>query len=139
MTDRKAAPQAGRVSVGHAIDRIGVGRFQTKLIWAAGASWAADAMEVLLIGFAIPSLMTDSGLGRGQAGQLASALFLGMLVGAWFWGALSDRIVRRFSFIATIGIDSLFGLFGALSPNFAVLLVMRFLTGFGVGGTLPVD
>lgn len=127
------------LSVGDAIDRIGWGRFQRKLLWICGASWAADAMEVLLIGFAIPSLVADWGLSRAQGGQLASALFFGMLVGAWFWGALSDYIGRRFSFVTTIGVDSLFGLLSALAPSFPVLLVLRFLTGLGVGGTLPVD
>jgi putative MFS transporter len=133
--------EAGRptTSVGEAIDRIGMGRFQRKLLWVCGASWTADAMEVLLIGFAIPSLMLDWGLSRAQGGQLASALFLGMLTGAWFWGTFSDARGRRFSFMATIGLDSLFGLLSALAPSFPVLLVLRFLTGFGVGGTLPVD
>ena len=124
---------------GDVIDRIGMGRFQHKLLLACGASWATDAMEVLLIGFAIPSLIADWNLSAQQAGSLASALFLGMLVGAWFWGAYSDYTGRRFSFMATIVIDSVFALLSAFSPNFAVLLVLRFCTGFGVGGSLPVD
>jgi putative MFS transporter len=125
--------------VGDVIDRIGMGRFQRKLLWACGASWATDAMEVLLIGFAIPSLIADWNLSTQQAGLLASALFVGMLTGAWFWGAFSDYRGRRFSFLATIGIDSIFGLLSAFAPNFAVLLILRFCTGFGVGGSLPVD
>jgi putative MFS transporter len=127
------------MSVGEALDRIGWGQFQRKLMWICGASWAADAMEVLLIGFAIPSLIEHWGLSRAQGGQLASALFLGMLAGAWFWGMFSDYAGRKTSFVATIGMDSLFGLLGAFAPSFAVLLVLRFLTGLGVGGTLPVD
>jgi putative MFS transporter len=127
------------LSVGDAIDRIGYGRFQRRLMWICGASWAADAMEVLLIGFAIPSLIAYWGLSREQGGLLASLLFAGMLVGAWFWGQFSDYTGRRFSFMATIGVDSVFGFLSALAPSFPVLLVFRFLTGFGVGGTLPVD
>lgn len=133
------AVQAQQVHVGEVIDRIGMGRFQHRLLWACGASWATDAMEVLLIGFAIPSLVADWNLSTAQAGLLASALFVGMLAGAWFWGSYSDYRGRRFSFLATIGIDSVFGLLSAFSPNFAVLLVLRLLTGFGVGGSLPVD
>lgn len=127
------------MSVSEALDRIGWGRFQRKLMWICGASWAADAMEVLLIGFAIPSLIADWGISRAQGGQLASSLFLGMLVGAWMWGMLSDYIGRKFGFVATIAIDSLFGLLSAFAPNFLILLILRFFTGLGVGGTLPVD
>ena len=125
--------------VGDLIDRIGMGRFQRRLLVACGASWAADAMEVLLIGFALPSLMSDWNLARPQAGLLVSALFLGMLAGAWFWGTFSDFTGRRLSFLATIGVDSIFGLASAFSPDFNVLIILRFLTGFGVGGSLPVD
>ena len=60
---------------GDVIDRIGMGWFQHKLLLACGASWATDAMEVLLIGFAIPSLIADWNLSAQQAGSLASALF----------------------------------------------------------------
>jgi putative MFS transporter len=127
------------MSVSEALDQIGWGRFQRKLMWICGASWAADAMEVLLIGFAIPSLIEDWGISKSQGGQLASVLFLGMLIGAWGWGMLSDYVGRKFGFVATIAIDSVFGLLSAFSPNFAVLLILRFLTGLGVGGTLPVD
>jgi putative MFS transporter len=127
------------MSAGEAIERIGLGRFQHKLIWVCGASWAADAMEVLLIGFAIPSLVVDWGLTRDQGGELVSALFLGMLVGAWFWGMASDYVGRKFSFMATIGIDAVFALLSALAPSYTVLLIFRFITGLGVGGMLPVD
>jgi hypothetical protein len=58
-----------------AIDRIGIGRFQRKLLLVAGASWAADAMEVLLIACAIPSLIVAWGLSITQAGLLGTALF----------------------------------------------------------------
>lgn len=139
MSQAATASLTGTMTIGEALDQIGWGRFQRKLLWVCGASWAADAMEVLLIGFAIPSLINDWGLTSAEGGQLASALFLGMLVGAWFWGMFSDYTGRKLSFITTIGIDSLFGLLSALAPNFAVLLIFRFLTGLGVGGTLPVD
>jgi putative MFS transporter len=82
-----------------------------------GAGWAADAMEVLLISFALPAIRQEWGLSTAQAGLLGTAIFLGMLAGAWFWGTLSDRIGRKLGFILTVLIDS----------------------GFGVGGTLPVD
>lgn len=122
-----------------AIERVGFGRFQRRLLLICGAGWAADAMEVLLISFALPAIRREWGLSPTQAGLLGTAIFLGMLVGAWFWGTISDRLGRKPGFILTILIDSGFGLASAFSPNFPTLLVLRALTGFGVGGTLPVD
>ena len=40
------------------VDRIGFGSFQRKLLAICGAGWAADAMEVLLISFALPGAVS---------------------------------------------------------------------------------
>jgi putative MFS transporter len=121
------------------IDEIGYGRFQRKLMLICGVGWAADAMEVLLIAFALPAVIKEWGLSPGQAGLLGTAIFLGMLAGAWFWGTLSDYVGRKLGFQLTVLIDSVFGFLSALSPGYIWLVIFRTLTGFGVGGTLPVD
>ncbi len=121
------------------VERVGYGRFQRRLLWVCGLGWAADAMEVMLVSFALPAMSAEWALSAAQKGLLATALFVGMLAGALIWGRLSDLVGRKWGFMATIGIDSVFGLLSAFSPNFSVFLVLRMLTGFGVGGTLPVD
>ncbi len=122
-----------------AIEAIGFGRFQRKLLLICGAGWAADAMEVLIIAFVIPAVIKEWGLTSQQAGFLGTAIFLGMLLGAWFWGTISDYIGRKWGFQLTVLVDSVFGFLSALAPSFPVLVILRALTGFGVGGTLPVD
>ena len=137
MTSTPSSPPV--TTVDDAIERIGLGPFQWRLLGINGLVWAADAMEVLIIGFAIPSLMLTFDLTRPQAGWVGSIFFAGMFVGAWGFGALADRWGRRRVFLVTVLLDAVFGLLSALSPNFAVLLVFRFFTGMAVGGTLPVD
>ncbi len=128
-----------RWTLEEAIEAIGFGRFQKKLLLICGAGWAADAMEVLIIAFVIPAVIKEWGLTSQQAGFLGTAIFLGMLAGAWFWGTVSDYIGRKWGFQLTVLVDSIFGFLSALAPNFPALVVLRALTGFGVGGTLPVD
>jgi putative MFS transporter len=127
------------VSYERALEKVGYGRFQRRLLWICGFGWAADAMEVLLVSFAMPAMAAEWKLSAAQKGLLGTAIFIGMFAGAVFWGRLSDRIGRKTGFILTIAADSLFGLASAFAPSFAWLLILRALTGFGVGGTLPVD
>lgn len=127
------------VSFDQALERAGYGRFQRRLLVICGLGWAADAMEILLVSFALPAMAAEWSLSAYQKSALATAIFIGMLVGAVFWGRLADRIGRKAGFVLTIAIDSIFGLASAFAPGFASFLVLRALTGFGVGGTLPVD
>jgi putative MFS transporter len=46
---------------------------------------------------------------------------------------------RRRVLILTVACDAVFGVLSIFAPSFAILLVLRFLTGIAVGGTLPVD
>ncbi|HEY6751834.1 MAG TPA: MFS transporter, partial [Rubrobacteraceae bacterium] len=126
-------------TVQEAVDQIGFGRFQKRLLAVCGVTWAADGAEVLLLGFALPSIIGEFGITTAQGGLIASATFAGMLVGAWFWGTISDYIGRRLGFQLTVMIFALFGLLSAFAPSWEWLLILRFVTGFGLGGALPLD
>ena len=130
---------AGAQTVQEAVDQIGFGRFQKRLLGVCGVTWAADAAEVLLLGFALPAIIAEFGISTAQGGLIATATFAGMLVGAWFWGTISDYVGRRAGFQLTVLIFALFGLLSAFSPSWEWLLVLRFITGFGLGGALPLD
>jgi putative MFS transporter len=126
-------------TIDQALESISTGRFQYRLLAIFGLVWAADAMQVLAIGFAAPSLAATFGLTIPQAIQAGTAFFVGMLLGAWGFGRLADRIGRRRVLVATVLIDAVFGLASVFATDFAWLLGLRLLTGLGVGGTLPVD
>lgn len=123
------------------IDRLGLGAFQWRLLAICGLTWAADAMEVLLMSFALPGVSAEFGLTPGSADTklLLTATFAGMLVGAVVWGWLADRVGRRAVFLTTVTLGVLFGLLGAAAPTLGWLVTARFLTGLAIGGTLPVD
>jgi putative MFS transporter len=133
------ARPAAATTIDDVIEQIGVGRFQWRLLFANGLVWAADAMEVLIIGFVLPAITQLWQLNPAQTRLIGAATFLGMFVGAFGWGRIADRFGRRRVFLLTVLLDAAFGLLSALSPNFVWLIVFRFLTGTAVGGTLPVD
>ncbi|WP_279483602.1 MFS transporter [Aureimonas sp. SK2] len=130
---------AQTISVEQGIQAAGVGAFQRRLFVIFGLVWAADAMQVLAIGFTAPTIATSFGITVPQALQTGTLFFVGMLIGAFVFGRLADRIGRRNCLIITVLIDAVFGIASAFAPDFGWLLALRFLTGVGVGGTLPVD
>ncbi len=127
------------ISMDEALDRAGTGVFQWRLIGIFGLVWTADAMQVLAVGFTAASIATTFGLTVPQALQTGTLFFLGMLIGAVAFGRLADKVGRRQVLIVTVACDALFGTLSIFAPNFTSLLVLRFLTGMAVGGTLPVD
>ena len=126
-------------TVEQGIRLAGVGRFQYSLFMIFGLVWMADAMQVLSIGFSAPSIAATFGIALPQALQTGTWFFVGMLAGAFAFGRLADRIGRRPVLMAAVVVDACFGVASAFAPDFGWLLVLRFLTGVGVGGTLPVD
>jgi len=121
------------------IQTAGVGKFQYRLFVIFGLVWLADAMQVLSIGFSAPSIAKTFGKTVPEALQTGTFFFIGMLIGAFVFGRLADRIGRRPVLMMAVVIDAFAGVASAFAPEFAWLLVLRFITGIGVGGTLPVD
>ncbi|WP_171962679.1 MFS transporter [Bordetella trematum] len=130
---------AALVPVEQGIEAAGVGRFQYRLFIIFGLVWMADAMQVLSIGFSAPSIARTFDIPVPQALQTGTLFFVGMLVGAFAFGRLADRIGRRPVLMLAILIDACAGVASAFAPDMTWLLLLRFLTGLGVGGTLPVD
>jgi putative MFS transporter len=117
----------------------GVGKFQYRLFVIFGLVWMADAMQVLSIGFSAPSIAKTFGVAVPRALETGTLFFIGMLIGAFAFGRLADRIGRRPVLMAAVIVDACFGVASSFAPDFTWLLALRFLTGIGVGGTLPVD
>ncbi len=126
-------------TVEQGIQTAGVGKFQYRLFLIFGLVWMADAMQVLSIGFSAPSIAATFGIPVPKALQTGTLFFTGMLIGAFVFGRLADRIGRRPVLMIAVVIDACFGVASAFAPDFTWLLALRFLTGVGVGGTLPVD
>ncbi len=128
-----------KVTIEQTLDQAGTGAFQRGLLGVFGLVWAADAMQVLAVGFTGASIARTFGLTIPQALQTGTLFFLGMLIGAAAFGRLADKYGRRRVLLVTVACDAVFGLLSAFAPNFGILLALRFMTGVAVGGTLPVD
>lgn len=67
------------------------------------------------------------------------AVYVGMLIGALFWGLSADIIGRRFAFNISLFLCSMFSIIAGAAPNWIALSVFIALLGFGGGGNLIMD
>jgi AAHS family 3-hydroxyphenylpropionic acid transporter len=63
---------------------------------------------------------------------------VGLFFGAAFAGPLSDRIGRRPVLVVSMAVFGLFSLATAVAANLPALLIIRTLTGLGLGGAMPM-
>lgn len=109
-----------------------------RLLWGSGVGWALDAMDVGLISFVMAALAVQWDLSKTQLSWIGSIGFLGMALGAALGGLLADRIGRRQVFALTLLVYGLATGAAALSVSVAMLVVLRFIVGLGLGAELPV-
>lgn len=111
---------------------------EAKLITSAGIGWMFDAMDVLLLSYILVAAAGELGMGVGEKGAVILLNNLGMLAGAFLFGRLADLYGRKPIFMATLILYSIGTALTALAPDWQFLAAVRFLTGLGLGGELPV-
>ncbi|KAK2738162.1 hypothetical protein FQN55_000782 [Onygenales sp. PD_40] len=122
-----------------AVQDIGMGRYQWHLFILCGFGWLADNLWLQGVALTLPQLQLEFGVGESYVRFTTCALFVGLCVGAVFWGTASDIIGRRLAFNVTLLITGIFGLAVGGGPNWIGVCSMFSCLGLGVGGNLPVD
>ena len=121
-----------------AIDDIGWTPYHWKLFVLNGFGYAVDSLILLLQSIIATSAFTEFGE-RGYAKGLTIAVYIGMLLGALFWGITADMVGRRFAFNVSLMICSIACIVAGAMPSWPSLGVFVSLIGFGGGGNLVLD
>jgi MFS family permease len=118
------------------LDALPFGRFHLLVIAALGITWILDGLEVTLAGALSGELKQGSALGlsNAQIGLAGSCYLAGAVLGAIFFGWLTDRLGRKKLFTITLAIYLLATAATGLSWDSWSFVVFRFLTGAGIGG-----
>lgn len=127
-----------QVSPAERLDGLPYTRKHNRILVGSGLGWALDAMDVGLISFIIAALAQHWQLEKGELGLITSIGFVGMAIGASLGGLLADRFGRRQVFAVTLLVYGLATGASALVGGIALLLVLRFFVGLGLGAELPV-
>jgi putative MFS transporter len=125
--------------VGHAIDASPITRPMVGVIVIAALASLFDAADAYLLGFAMPGIAKEFALKPQTLGLIASSTLIGMTLGSFIWGWIADKVGRKIAFTGTILMFSLFSGVSGIAFSVSFLLGARFLTGLGIGGSVPVD
>jgi MFS family permease len=135
-----AAPRASaaivETSIPARLDRLTWGRFHTLVVIALGITWILDGLEVTLAGAVSPALKESARLhfSNADVGLVSSAYLAGAVLGALFFGWLTDRLGRKRLFFITLAVYLVATAATALSWSLWSFAVFRFFTGAGIGG-----
>src|SRR3990170_4848479 len=118
------------------LDRLPWGRFHTLVVAALGITWILDGLEVTLAGSVAGALKQSATLNFSNTdiGLASSAYLAGAVLGAVFFGWLTDRLGRKKLFFITLAVYLTATAATAFTWNLWSFMLFRFLTGAGIGG-----
>ncbi|SEG58657.1 MFS transporter [Bosea lathyri] len=118
------------------LDRLPWSHFHTLVVVALGVTWILDGLEVTLAGSVSGALKESPTLRftNTEIGMAGAAYIAGAVLGALFFGWLTDRLGRKKLFTITLLIYLVATAATAFSWSFASFIVFRFFTGMGIGG-----
>jgi AAHS family 4-hydroxybenzoate transporter-like MFS transporter len=115
-----------------------VERLHLRVAWLCGMVLLLEGYDIAAVGYAIPSLVDAWRVPPSGFTQALTAGNVGLLFGSLCAGLLGDRLGRKPLLIGCVAVLGVFSLFTALAGSPLQLAGLRFLTGLGLGGGIPL-
>src|SRR5881398_1195246 len=143
MTTTHEAPTHGAIRslIPARIDRLPWSPFHTRMVIALGVAWILDGLEIT-VASAVVAKLTEADtlhLSTAAAGFIATIYLIGEVVGALFFGRMSDKLGRKKLFVITLAVYLVGSGLTALTigngwASIGFLYLTRFISGMGIGG-----
>lgn len=133
-----STPGIQRPNIAARIDRLPLSREIWSILFLAGLSWLLESYDIGIIGTVLPTITKQFHLDTFTVGWLATASTLGIVVAILPAGWLTDRIGRKYMLALGTAWYAFFSLLCAFIPNIPLLLLLRFVAGFGMGAIFPI-
>ncbi len=113
-------------------------RLDIRVAWLCGAVLFLEGYDIAAVGYAIPSLVDAWQVPPSAFTQALTAGNVGLLLGSVCAGLLGDRLGRKSTLIGCVSVFGIFSLASALAGAPLRLTALRFPTGLGLGGGIPL-
>jgi len=114
------------------------GRMQNKILLVLFGGVLMGAMDISIVGPAIPSIEKTISVPPRELGWIFSIYVLFCLVGVSLFAKLSDVYGRRSIYAINLAIFAIGSLVVSFADQFPMLLTGRAIQGFGASGIFPV-
>lgn len=115
------------------VDQIKISKVQYFSIAICFLMNVLDGMDVLVISYSAPAISQAFSLGPKALGIVFSAGLIGMAIGAVFLAPYADKFGRKKLILASTFIMGFSVLSTSLSENILQLVIMRLISGLGIG------
>src|SRR5436305_6782950 len=125
-----------RTNIPQRMDRLPWSGWHWLVIVSLGITWILDGLEVTIIGSIVGVLKDPHTLHLTdvEVSGAGTAYLFGAVLGALFFGRMTDRHGRKLLFMITLLVYLIATVATAFSFNFIWFAACRFLTGMGIGG-----
>ncbi|MBD0270752.1 MAG: MFS transporter [Acetobacteraceae bacterium] len=128
---------ARSIDVQDVINAHPVSGFQKLVIALCFLVVAIDGFDTAAVGFIAPALRKEWGVTPAQLAPLFGAGLFGLMVGAFVFGPLADKVGRKPVLVATTVFFGAATVASAFATSIEMLTALRFVTGLGLGGAMP--
>jgi len=129
--------QLNTSAAGSLLDARPVSRFQAWTILLCGIVVILDGFDTQCVGVLVPVIADDLHIAPSSFGPVLAAALFGLMIAAMASGPIADRYGRRWVVIVSVLVFAIFALWTARAQTLRELIVLRFLTGLGLGGAMP--
>ncbi len=120
------------------LDNLKFSRFHGRLLVLGTLITIFAGYSSQIIAYILPLALKEWHLTPLEAGTMISYGFLGLMIGAAGLGMVSDRLGRKNAILLIVAVFSVFNGAAYFAPDFKVFCVLRFLSGLGIGGAIPL-
>jgi AAHS family 4-hydroxybenzoate transporter-like MFS transporter len=129
--------RTGDTFVAAFIDDRPITRYQYGVIALCGLVMFLDGFDTQVVSYAAPFIAKDWGLSRQMLGSVFSSTLVGLMIGYLLISPLADRVGhRRMAIWSSVAIGG-FTLATSFAQDVTQLMVLRFMTGLGLGSVVP--
>lgn len=136
-----ASKTPGKFTISQAIDSLGVCKFTISIFFLVGLAMMFDGYDYMIISYTNTQIMQEFFGPEGNEalkGALSSWSTIGIVVGSFAAGPLSDKLGRKKVLTAGTFLYGLFTIPCIFAPNYEVFAVFRVVAGLFLGVCTPI-